>query len=77
MFPLENIPYKDNRFSTDREDIRERIRHDFLARPRQEATFYQALTGPIGIGKTQVALTYAQCFAEEYDGTRKLDRAIR
>ncbi len=66
MFLLENIPYKHNRFFTDREDILERIHHDFLSQRMQEETRFQALTGSIGIGKTQIALVYAQRYEAEY-----------
>ncbi len=66
MFPLENIPYTHNRFFTDREDILERIHHDFLSQQIQEETRFQALTGSIGMGKTQIALVYVQRYASKY-----------
>jgi tetratricopeptide (TPR) repeat protein len=74
QFPLNNIPYAHNRFFTDRDDILTTLYNFFHDRTLKQ-TCISALTGPIGIGKTQIAVEYAYKYRDEYQATLWLDAA--
>lgn len=58
-----NVPYRRNRFFTNREALLEQLHQRFFASPSLQI---QAVNGLGGIGKTQIAIEYAYRYAREY-----------
>ena len=68
QFPLSNLTYRPNPFFTDRADTLEALHHSFASEhPLQ--THIQALYGPVGIGKTDIAVEYVYRYQQEYQAT--------
>lgn len=64
--PVWNVPYQRNPFFTNRDEVLDRLRHNFEADSNAVLNQPQALTGIGGVGKTQIALEYAYRYRDEY-----------
>nr|MBA2393718.1 toll/interleukin-1 receptor domain-containing protein [Ktedonobacteraceae bacterium] len=67
-FPLSNLAYRRNLFFTDRDNILEALHHTFTSEHTPQ-TQMQALYGPVGIGKTHIAIEYMYRHQQEYQTT--------
>ena len=63
---LDNLPYSQNPLFIDREDIFGQLEHTFFNETVAASSQPIALCGLAGIGKTQIALTYAHRNAQKY-----------
>ncbi len=64
--PLWNVPYRRNKFYTERDDALDALYQDLKMRDAVALTQPQAITGLGGIGKTQMALEYAYRYGSKY-----------
>jgi len=75
--PLNTIPYWPSPFFTDRKAILTSL-HDYFARQISlHRTCIQALSGPVGVGKTQIAVEYAHLHKEQYEMVLWFEAASR
>jgi tetratricopeptide (TPR) repeat protein len=63
---LESIPYGNNPFFTDRDDILEMLHLYFVAEQAVQQPRIQALKGIAGVGKTQIVIEYLYRYEHEY-----------
>src|SRR6266436_8737737 len=64
--PLWNVPYRRNKFYTERDDALDALHQELQMRDAVALTQPQAITGLGGIGKTQMALEYAYRYGSKY-----------
>ncbi|MBA2393511.1 MAG: tetratricopeptide repeat protein [Ktedonobacteraceae bacterium] len=64
--PLNTIPYWPSPFFTDRKAILASLHDGFAHQISLHRTCIQALSGPVGVGKTQIAVEYAHLYKEQY-----------
>lgn len=65
--PVWNIPYAQNAFFTDRENVLHQLHETFRIGRDTASPLPLALSGLEGIGKTQVAIEYAYRYNDEYE----------